>query len=311
MAEQWTLADMPDLNGKTAIVTGANSGLGFETSKALAGAGAEVIMACRNQDKAQAAADAIQAHHPGAKVEIMTLDLADLGSVRRFAQAAIKRCPKLHFLINNAGVMALPERRTTEDFEMQFGTNHLGHFALTGLLFERLKATAGARVVTESSLAHRFGKIRFNDLHWQRRYQKWPAYGQSKLANLMFALELDRRCQAQKLDIMSVAAHPGFASTHLQQAGPEMQGAKLLALAMKLGNAVMSQSQAQGALPTIYAAVSENINGGDYIGPAGFQEVWGYPARAYINRRARDVETAERLWSVSEDLTQVSFAGKG
>lgn len=307
MTKQWTLADMPDLNGKTAIVTGANSGLGFETSKALAGAGADVIMACRNQDKAQTAADTIRAFHPNAAVETMALDLADLGSVRSFAQAANKRCPHLHWLINNAGVMALPERRTSEGFEMQFGTNHLGHFALTGLLFERLKATSGARVVTESSLAHRFGKLRFDDLQWQRGYKRWPAYGQSKLANLMFALELDRRIQAQNLNMLSLAAHPGFASTHLQLAGPEMEGAKLVALGMKLGNVVMSQSQEQGALPTLYAAVSEDAASGDYIGPDGFQEIWGHPAPAFINRRARDAESAKRLWSISEKLTGVSF----
>jgi len=308
MAKKWTVADMPDLSGKTAIVTGANSGLGFETSKALAGAGANVIMACRNKDKAQTAVDAIHAENANAKVEVMALDLADQSSVHAFAKAAKAKCKALHLLINNAGVMALPECRTADGFEMQFGTNHLGHFALTGLLFDLLKSTDGARVVTLSSLAHRMGKIRFNDLNWKRGYSKWPAYGQSKLANLMFALELDRRVRAQGLNIESLAAHPGFASTNLQYAGPEMTGSKLKKKGMQLGNVLFSQSQADGALPSLYAAVSENAKSGEYYGPDGVMELQGNPSKAFINNRARDADAAKRLWSESQELTGVSFA---
>ncbi len=308
MAHSWTTADMPDLSGKTAIVTGANSGLGFETSKALAGAGARVIMACRNQQKAQVALDAIRAENPSSDVQVMSLDLADQTSIHAFVKAINAQCEALHLLINNAGVMALPERRTSEGFEMQFGTNHLGHFTLTGLLFELLKTTSDARVVTLSSLAHRFGKLRFNDLNWQHGYSKWPAYGQSKLANLMFALELDRRIRAQNLDLRSLAAHPGFASTNLQYAGPAMTGSKLKAQGMKIGNVLFSQSQADGALPTLYAATAENAQSGKYYGPDGFQEMWGEPAKAYINAPARNTENAKRLWHVSEELTGVKFA---
>lgn len=308
MGRQWTARDIPDLGGKTAIVTGANSGLGFETSKALAGAGATVIMACRNPTRAESAAEAIRRAHGQADVEIMALDLADLASVRVFAQVANQRCSRLDLLINNAGVMALPERRTADGFEMQFGTNHLGHFALTGLLFERLKATPGARVVTESSLAHRFGRIRFHDLQWERGYSKWLAYGQSKLANLMFALELDRRLRAESIDLFSLSAHPGFSATHLQFAGPEMSGSKIATLGMKASNTLFAQSRDRGALPALYAATSDDVTGGDYIGPGGFQEIQGFPARASVSKRARDPDTAQRLWSVSEALTGVRFA---
>lgn len=308
MANSWSLNDMPDLSGKTAVVTGANSGLGFETSKALAGSGARVIMACRNQNKAQTAVDAIHAENPNAAVEVMALDLADQSSIHAFAKALTTKLQTLDLLINNAGVMALPERQTADGFEMQFGTNHLGHFALTGLLFEFLKATPGARVVTLSSLAHRFGKIRFNDLNWKNRYLRWPAYGQSKLANLMFALELDRRIRAQNLDMRSLAAHPGFASTNLQFAGAKMTGSKLKAQGMKIGNMLLSQSQAEGALPVLYAAVDEHAESGEYFGPDGFSEMRGAPAPAYVNGPGRNTENAKRLWSVSQELTGVSFA---
>lgn len=307
MSSKWNIGDIPDLSGKTAVVTGANSGLGFETSKALAGAGAHVVMACRNQDKAQAALDAIKAAQPGASAEVMALDLASQDSIRQFSADLNAQFKQLYLLINNAGVMALPERRTSEDFEMQFGTNHLGHFALTGRLFDLLRATAASRVVTLSSLAHRMGKIRFNDLNWKTGYSKWPAYGQSKLANLMFALELDRRIRAQNLDMRSLAAHPGFASTNLQYAGAEMTGSALKKKGMALGNMLFSQSQADGALPTLYAAVADDAQSGDYYGPDGFMELHGSPKQAFVNKPARDPDNAKRLWSVSEELTGVRF----
>ena len=304
---QWTRADIPALQGRTAVVTGANSGLGFETSKALAGAGATVVMACRNPDKADAAADAVRAAHPRANVNIKLLDLADLDSVQHFADQVHDEYKKLDLLINNAGVMALPERRTRQNFEMQFGTNHLGHFALTGRLFDLLKATPKARVVTLSSLAHRFGKLRFKDPNWERGYSKWPAYGQSKLANLMFALELDRRLRRRGLDIMSLAAHPGFSATHLQLAGPEMTGNRIAGLAMRASNAMFSQSQAAGALPTLYAAVSREVTGGDYVGPSGLFEMQGQPGPAHIARHAKSTDAARRLWELSQTLTGVEF----
>lgn len=308
MTKKWTIANLPELKGQTAIVTGANSGLGFETSKALAGAGASVVMACRTQSKAQAALDAIRAAHPQANVSFAPLDLADQTSVKTFAENFGRQHQNLDLLINNAGVMALPERRTKDGFEMQFGTNHLGHFALTGQLFPLLTATSGARVVTLSSLAHRMGKIRFKDPNWQQGYSKWPAYGQSKLANLMFALELHRRIQAQNLNMMSLAAHPGFAATNLQFAGAEMTGSKLKAVGMKIGNALVSQSQAQGALPTLYAATADAAASGDYYGPDGPMELQGHPAKAFINKNASHVENAKRLWTLSEELTGVAFA---
>jgi NAD(P)-dependent dehydrogenase (short-subunit alcohol dehydrogenase family) len=297
----WTAADIPDQHDRIAVVTGANSGIGLVAARELARAGAQVVMACRDTSKADTAAQAIRRDVPGAAVEVTALDLASLTSVREFAERYDRS--RLDLLINNAGVMVPPKRSTADGFELQFGTNHLGHFALTGRLLGRLLATPGARVVTVSSTAHKIGRINFDDLQSERRYWRWPAYGQSKLANLMFALELDRRLKAADLRLLSVAAHPGYAATNLQFAATPSRIEKLGSVVL---NRFYAQDADRGALPTLYAATAE-IPGGSFVGPDGFQEMRGYPTLVKPTRTARDDETARRLWAVSERLTGVSF----
>jgi NAD(P)-dependent dehydrogenase (short-subunit alcohol dehydrogenase family) len=303
----WTAEDIPDLSGKTVIVTGGNSGIGYEAALALARKGAHVVLACRDAQKAQAAADAIRAAAPAAAVEVMALDLASLASIRSFADTFHARHPQLHILCNNAGVMALPYRKTADGFEMQIGTNHLGHFALTGLLLDRLLASAGARVVNVSSGAHRMGKIRFDDLHWERGYRKWMAYGQSKLANLLFTYELQRRLETSGAKTISVAAHPGYAATNLQFVGPRMAQSSLMESVSAFGNRWFSQSAAMGALPTVYAATAPDVHGADYIGPDGLAEMKGHPTKVRSNAASHDRDTALRLWELSERLTGVQY----
>jgi len=298
---------LPDQHGRTAIVTGGNGGIGLEAARMLAAKGARIVLACRNPDKAKAAVDALGHTVPGAQVEVLPLDLADLASVREFARAYAVKHARLDLLVNNAGVMAIPQRKTADDFEMQIGTNHLGHFALTGLLLERLLATPGARVVNVSSGAHRAGKMRFDDLHWARDYARWAAYGQSKLANLLFTFELQRRLAARKLTQISVACHPGWAATDLQFVGARMDGSRLFALASALGNRLLAQSASDGALPTVYAAIAPDVRGGDYYGPDGFAELWGAPKKVGCSARARSDADARRLWEVSEEQTGVRF----
>ncbi|MDV6373279.1 oxidoreductase [Deinococcus arenicola] len=293
----WSEADMPDQTGRVAIVTGANSGLGYETSRALAQHGATVVMACRNAQKAEAAATRILATNPRGKVILMTLDLGDLDSVRTFAEQFKSKFERLDLLVNNAGIMVPPEGTTEQGFETQFGVNHLGHFALTAQLIDLLNATPGARVVNLSSIAHRFGQIEFDDLNWKRRdYKPMPAYGQSKLANLLFTYELQRRLQAAGSSTIAVAAHPGYAATGLQGDG---------------GNdgliGKLAQTQEMGALPSMYAATAPEMQGAQFFGPSGFAEIAGNPQRVKSNARSHDTETAQQLWEVSEKLTGVAF----
>lgn len=305
--EKWTANDLPDLSGKQIIVTGGNSGIGYEAALQLARKGAEVILACRNMAKADAAAAQIKAKYPSAKVAAMTLDLSNLASIRAFASAYRTRYRTLDILINNAGVMALPYSRTADGFEMQFGTNHLGHFALTGLLLEPILAVEGARVVNVSSGAHRMGAIRFDDLNWTRGYSKWRAYGQSKLANLLFTLELQRRIEARGAKILAVACHPGYAATNLQAAGPQMEGSAFMESLFSVANRTLAQSAAMGALPTLYAAAAPGVRGADYIGPDGIAEMWGNPTRVKRSAAAHDQTVAAQLWSVSEQMTGVHY----
>ena len=305
--EPWTPDDVPDLSGKTIVVTGGNSGIGYEAALAFARKRADVVLACRDLGKARKAADRIVAQASGATVEVMELDLSSLASVRGFADAFRLKRPTLHVLCNNAGVMAIPYRQTADGFEMQFGTNHLGHFALTGLLLDKLLATDGARVVNVSSGAHRMGNIRFDDLQWKNGYRKWIAYGQSKLANLLFTFELQRKVDAAGKKLLSVACHPGYAATNLQAAGPRMMGSAMLESFFSLGNSVFAQSAAMGALPTEYAAVAPDVRGGDYIGPDGLFEMRGHPVKVGCSAAAKDTAAAARLWQVSEQLTGVSF----
>jgi NAD(P)-dependent dehydrogenase (short-subunit alcohol dehydrogenase family) len=306
-SKRWTADDLPDLSGKTILITGANSGIGYEAAIQFARVHANVILACRRPDSAQRAADQITKLFPGSNVEVLALDLSSLASVRAAAGAFQQAHPKLDVLCNNAGVMALPYTRTVDGFEMQFGTNHLGHFALTGLLLESLLAAGDARVVTVSSGAHKIGSIHFDDLTLERSYGKWSAYGQSKLANLLFMFELQRRAEKTGARLMSVACHPGYAATNLQFAGPRVRGSSFAERFWSVMNGMLAQNAAMGALPTLYAATAPDVHGGDYIGPDGFQEMWGNPVKVPVSNAARDVSTAARLWEVSEKLTGVSY----
>jgi NAD(P)-dependent dehydrogenase (short-subunit alcohol dehydrogenase family) len=285
------------------VVTGANSGLGLITSRELARAGARVVLACRNVAKGEAARREIEAAAPGAPLELEELDLASLESVRAFAERYRSAHDGLDLLINNAGVMAPPRRQTADGFELQFGTNHLGHFALTGRLIGAMEGREDARVVTLSSTAHRTGRISFDNLGGDRHYFRWRAYGQSKLANLLFALELERRLSAAGSTIKSMAAHPGYAATNLQFAAPPLVDR----LVMRVGNALIAQSEDMGALPTLYAATEPGLPGGTYAGPDGLAEQRGHPQTVAPNKAARDEAVAKRLWEVSEEMTGVHY----
>jgi NAD(P)-dependent dehydrogenase (short-subunit alcohol dehydrogenase family) len=287
----WTTKDIPDMTGRSVIVTGANSGIGRSTARALAGAGARVVLAVRDTDKGQAAA----ATMPGA-TEVRPLDLASLASIREFAAAWDG---DLDLLINNAGVMIPPFSQTVDGFELQFGTNHLGHFALTNLLLEHVSG----RVVTVSSTGHRFGEIDFDDLNWQHKpYKAWRAYGQSKLANLLFTAELQRRLTAAGSTVLATAAHPGYAATNLQF----KSGRRAFDMISTVGNRLIAQDEDGGALPTLYAATAD-IPGDSFAGPGGFMEQRGAPKLVGRTSAAKDVDVAGRLWDVSEELTGVRF----
>ncbi|MFN8413654.1 MAG: oxidoreductase [Anaerolineales bacterium] len=306
MSSRWTQNDIPNQQGKLVIVTGGNSGIGHEAALALAGKNADVVLAVRSVDRGEEAANAIRQKYPQAQVEVMALDLADLKSVRSFAQTFLAKHKHLDILINNAGVMALPERRTADGFEMQFGTNHLGHFALTGLLLPILKATPNARIVTVSSGVHVSGDIHFDDLQWQKTYDRWGAYAQSKLSNLLFAYELQRRLSTAGEKLISVSCHPGYAATNLQIAGPQMEGSKFSLWMMRLANTLVAQSQEMGALPMLFAAVDSQVNGCDYIGPSGGMR--GYPMKVKSNDKSYDESLAKQLWEVSEKLTGITYS---
>lgn len=297
---KWTQADIPDQSGKLALVTGANSGIGFEAARALARRGATVVLGCRDVARAREAAARIGAE--SVRPVVMCLDLADLDAVRRFAEEFSARFDRLDLLINNAGVMMPPASTTKQGFELQFGVNHLGHFALTGLLLPRLQAAGGARVVNVSSQAHRQGRMNFDDLDFQtRRYDRMAAYGQSKLANLLFTFEAVRRFAAAGVDVVVAAAHPGWTRTNLQ---------KHWGLADLL-NPLLGMAPAKGALPTLRAATDPAVQPGDYFGPRGIYQMWGYPRRVGTTRAARNLEDAVRLWEVSQLRTGVVYPHAG
>ena len=301
----WTASEMPNLSGKVIIVTGGNSGIGFEAAKEFARKGAHVTLACRNMEKARSAMDEIVAEIPGASVEIMALDLASLDSVRQFATAFNAKHDRLDILVNNAGIMMVPYSETAEGFESQFGVNHLAHFALTGLLLEPLLATPGARVVTISSNAHERGRMDFEDLGFQNgnSYDRSVAYNRSKLANLLFTKELQRRLEESGVDVMAVSAHPGISMTHL--ADHLIEG-PFVDLALPLASKIL-QSASMGALPTLRAAVDPLARGGDYYGPDGFNSFRGYPVKINTSPAAQDTADAQHLWNVSERLTSVTY----
>ncbi|MBB3605114.1 NAD(P)-dependent dehydrogenase (short-subunit alcohol dehydrogenase family) [Mycolicibacterium sp. BK556] len=292
----WTANDIPNQTGRTAVITGANTGLGYETARALVSKGARVVLAVRNLDKGKAAADLIARRYPGADVAVQELDLTSLESVRAAADELKAGHDRIDLLINNAGVMMTPKQTTQDGFELQFGTNHLGHFALTGLLLDRLLATPGSRVVTVSSNGHRFGSINFDDLQSERSYSRAGAYGQAKLANLLFTYELQKRLAGT--DTIATAAHPGSSATELGRNLPK---------AIEWGFGLTVQDAEMGALPTLRAATDPGVRGGQYYGPGGILQMRGYPKLVTSNKKSYDVKTQQRLWQVSEDLTGVVY----
>ncbi|MDT6983276.1 SDR family NAD(P)-dependent oxidoreductase [Streptomyces lusitanus] len=297
MSEKWDERNIPGQHGRVAIVTGANTGLGFETARMLAERGATVVLAVRDVEKGKQAAARINGD-----VGVQALDLASLTSIRSAAAELRSLHPRIDLLINNAGVMYPPKRTTADSFELQFGTNHLGHFALTGLLLDRLLGVPGSRVVTVSSAGHRIrAAIHFDDLHWERSYSRVAAYGQSKLANLMFTYELQRRL-ARHGTTVAVAAHPGVSNTELLRNSPAAFRLPITWLAP-----LITQNAAMGALPTVRAATDADVRGGQYYGPGGFQEVRGHPQLVQSSRDSHDRAVQQRLWTVSEELTGVTF----
>ncbi|GBE65383.1 short-chain dehydrogenase [Mycobacterium sp. MFM001] len=294
---------MPDQSGRIAIVTGANTGIGYHTAAVLAQCGAHVVLAVRNLEKGNAALARIVAARPQADVTLQELDLSSLDSVRAAADALRANYPRIDLLINNAGVMWTPKQLTADGFELQFGTNHLGHFALTGLLLDHLLGVRGSRVVTVSSTGHRIrAAIHFDDLQWEHGYDRIAAYGQSKLANLLFTYELQRRLAAQQKNTIAVAAHPGFSNTELARNIPA-----IFKPAVAVVGPILSQSAAMGALPTLRAATDPDVEGGQYYGPDGLGEQRGYPKLVQSSGQSHDEELQRRLWAVSEELTGVTF----
>jgi NAD(P)-dependent dehydrogenase (short-subunit alcohol dehydrogenase family) len=314
--DRWTPGALPDLSGLTAVVTGANSGLGFHTSLELARHGAHVVMACRDTVRGEEALGQIRLQAPGADLELGSLDLASLDSVRRFAERTVASHPQVAVLVNNAGIMAIPRRTTADGFEMQLGTNHFGHFALTGLLLPALtsagRAGVGAlggpaRVVTVSSQLHRRGRLSRDDVMSERSYRPWSAYGQSKLANLLFMRELHRRLQAAAVPVASLAAHPGYAATNLQTVGPQMEGSRFKEVFSALGNRLLAQPAANGAWPSLRAAGDPSAVSGQYYGPSGLGEQRGYPKVVDMSDQAKSSADALWLWERSVELTGVDY----
>lgn len=306
----WTERDLPDLTGRTVVVTGASAGLGLETTRALARAGARVVLATRDAAKTEAASAAVRRAVPGAVLEHVTLDLADLSSVRDAVAVLRERHDHLDAVVANAGIMATPETRTVDGFELQMGVNHLGHAAFVAGLLEPLEAAEAGRVVVVSSEAHRVGGLDVDDLDWERRrYRRWGAYGASKLANLLYVLELHRRLDLAGRSTIAVAAHPGYAATELQGKGPTAQGGlsgRISGVAMALANGLLAQSSAQGALPQLYATTASDVTGGSYWGPQSLGGARGAPGRASRSSAARDGDTARRLFAQTEARTGVS-----
>jgi NAD(P)-dependent dehydrogenase (short-subunit alcohol dehydrogenase family) len=304
----WTTDDIPDQSERTVLVTGANSGLGLRTAEALAGKGARVLMGCRDTARGQAAQTHVAATAKGPAPELVPLDLAALASVHEAAREVAATVDQLDVLVNNAGVMAMPLRRTVDGFELQFATNHLGHFALTGLLLPVLLRATAPRVVTVSSNMHRIGRKDWSDPNWQhRRYLKWQAYGQTKLANLLFTRELARRAAAAGSSLVAAAAHPGHAATHLVPSSTEASLRGLVGRVIDSGDRLLAQPDSAGALPQLYAATMPDATPGDYFGPDRFFQLRGHPTRVGSSMASRDDDSARRLWELSEDMTGVTY----
>ncbi len=305
---KWSASDIPDQTGRTILITGANSGLGLRSAEALAAAGARVLMACRNATKAAAAQQQVAAQATGPAPEVVPLDLSDLDSVQACAASLNGSLSHIDVLMDNAGVMALPNREETKQgFEMQFGTNHLGHFALTGRLLPLLLAADSPRVVTISSFGHKPGRIRWDDPNWEKgRYLAWPAYFQTTLANLLFTAELDRQAGEHGDRLLAAAAHPGYAATNLVASGPGSANA-IMRGGVNVVDQLLGHADSMGALPKLYAATMPDVEGNDYYGPDGLMEQRGHPTKVGRTRKAQDPEAAKRLWAMSEDLTGVTY----
>ena len=300
----WTAADIPRQDGRVAIITGSNSGLGYHAARELARAGAHTILACRDAGRGGAALERMQSELPGASIELRLVDMASLDSIRAFAEGAPER---VDLLLNNAGVMAPPRRETADGFELQFGTNHHGPFALTGLLLSRLEAADAPRVVTASSNMHKMGGLNWADLQSEHKYRRWFAYGHSKLANLLFAFELQRRATAAGSKLLSMAAHPGYAATELHVKGARIGNATFQERVMDLGVKLMAQSSADGALPMLFAATAPDVPGGSYVGPSKRMETVGPPKFTKGSGHSRNEADARRLWEISEQLSGVTY----
>lgn len=305
--QKWNIEDVPEQTGKVIIITGANSGLGLKATEVLASKGATVVMTVRSTARGEEAKENILQEIPKADVHVMQLDLSSLASVKSFSEKFLGQFDRLDVLINNAGVMQPPRRETEEGFELQIGVNHFGHFALTGYLLPLLKQTPGSRVVTQSSVAHLQGKMNFDDLNSQQSYSRTGAYAQSKLANLLFAFELQRKFDQAEIDAVSIGVHPGYTATNLQQNGPTVGGRSFLSIIYKLSNFLMAQSVNKGVLPMLYAATMDDVNGGDYLGPKGLGGSRGYTRRVKARNTAYNLEDAYQLWQISEKLTGISY----
>ncbi len=304
----WTEKDIPNLSGKIAIVTGANSGLGFQTTYYLAKNNAKVILACRSKHKAEKSLNEIMQLLPNADLEFIQLDLSDFDSVKKFAATFKAKFNQLDILVNNAGIGGISFYKTIEDIEMNFGTNHIGHFLLVGQLLPQLKLTKNSRVVIVSSEFNRIGNHTFDDINYEhKKYHKWHAYGKSKLANALFSNELNRRFEENGYDAISVTVHPGYSNTNLQQRGPELENAKLEAKILWFTNKVIAQSEKMGSMPTLYAATAKDVYGGDYIGPK-FMRWRGYPSKQKARKAAYDITLAKKLWDISEKMTNFKYS---
>lgn len=295
---KWTVNNIPDQKGRVTIVTGSSSGIGYESARALANKDAKVIIAVRNLGKGKQALEKIKSQNPNADVTVIHLDLADLSSIKKFGDDYKKQFSRLDLLINNAGVMIPPYSKTKDGFELQFGTNHLGHFALTALIFDLINKTPNSRIVNVSSSAHKYGNLNFDDLNWEKRkYKSWNAYGDSKISNLYFTYELKSRLEQNHSNVKVTAAHPGWTATDLQRNSGLFE----------FLNRFFAMKPEKGALPTLRAAFDENAKSGDFFGPDGFMEMKGYPVKVDTNKLAKDTNIAKKLWNVSEELTGVKF----
>ncbi len=308
LKKKWNYEDIEDQSGKIFLITGANSGLGLSASRGLASHGATVVMTSRSIEKGNEAAETIKKDYPEVKLDVMQLDLASFTSIREFATSFKSKYTQLHGLLNNAGVMQPPFRKTEDGLELQMGTNHFGHFLLTGLLLDVIKNTPGSRVILQSSVVHENTKgINFEDINNEKKYNRTGVYAQSKLANLLFAFELNRKFQEHNINAIALGVHPGYSATNLQSAGPSLGGASIFSRFYKISNFLIAQNVDKGALPLVYAAVASDVHGGDYIGPTGFRRMRGYPRRLKAKKTAYDEEAAKKLWAISEEKTGLHY----